>query len=88
MRRTGRPPVELSVAAYDEREQRDGRGDMRQLEQLMMLRAVDNRWIRHLTDLDELREGIGLRAIAQQDPLWPTRRKRTRCTRSLFLHLA
>ena len=34
-----------------------------------MLRAVDNRWVRHLTDLDELREGIGLRAFGQQDPL-------------------
>jgi preprotein translocase subunit SecA len=34
-----------------------------------MLRIVDSRWIRHLTDLDELREGIGLRAFAQQDPL-------------------
>lgn len=34
-----------------------------------MLRIVDNRWIRHLTDLDELREGIGLRAFAQMDPL-------------------
>jgi preprotein translocase subunit SecA len=42
---------------------------MRRLERLVMLRVVDNRWIRHLTDLDELREGIGLRAFAQQDPL-------------------
>jgi len=42
---------------------------MRRLERLVMLRIVDNRWIRHLTDLDELREGIGLRAFAQQDPL-------------------
>jgi preprotein translocase subunit SecA len=42
---------------------------MRQLERLVMLRAVDTRWVRHLTDLDELREGIGLRAFAQQDPL-------------------
>ncbi len=61
--------VELSVAAYDERERVMGVETMRQLERLMMLRAVDNRWVRHLTDLDELREGIGLRAIAQQDPL-------------------
>ncbi len=61
--------VELSVAAYDERERVMGAETMRQLERLMMLRAVDNRWVRHLTDLDELREGIGLRAIAQQDPL-------------------
>jgi preprotein translocase subunit SecA len=35
----------------------------------IMLRAVDNLWIRHLTDLDVLREGIGLRAYGQQDPL-------------------
>ena len=34
-----------------------------------MLRAVDHRWVRHLTDLDRLREGIGLQAIAQVDPL-------------------
>ncbi len=61
--------VELSIAAYDERERVMGAETMRQLERLMMLRAVDNRWVRHLTDLDELREGIGLRAIAQQDPL-------------------
>ncbi|MBC7251925.1 MAG: preprotein translocase subunit SecA [Anaerolineae bacterium] len=35
----------------------------------VMLRTVDNLWIRHLTDLDNLREGIGLRAYGQQDPL-------------------
>jgi preprotein translocase subunit SecA len=35
----------------------------------LMLRAVDRLWIRHLTDLDVLREGIGLRAYGQQNPL-------------------
>jgi preprotein translocase subunit SecA len=35
----------------------------------LMLRTVDRLWIRHLTDLDVLREGIGLRAYGQQDPL-------------------
>ncbi|MCR4408519.1 MAG: preprotein translocase subunit SecA [Anaerolineae bacterium] len=35
----------------------------------VMLHTVDNLWIRHLTDLDNLREGIGLRAYGQQDPL-------------------
>jgi preprotein translocase subunit SecA len=35
----------------------------------LMLRAVDNLWVRHLTDLDVLREGIGLRAYGQQNPL-------------------
>ena len=42
---------------------------MRQEERLVMLRAIDNRWVHHLTALDELREGIGLRAIAQRNPL-------------------
>jgi preprotein translocase subunit SecA len=35
----------------------------------LMLRQIDNHWIRHLTSLDMLREGIGLRAIGQQNPL-------------------
>jgi preprotein translocase subunit SecA len=34
-----------------------------------MLDAIDKLWVRHLTTLDELRGGIGLRAVAQQDPL-------------------
>jgi preprotein translocase subunit SecA len=34
-----------------------------------LLRAVDSHWVRHLTDLDVLREGIGLRAYGQQNPL-------------------
>jgi preprotein translocase subunit SecA len=61
--------VELAEQAYDDKEATLGPEMMRQLERLLMLRAVDNRWIRHLTDLDELREGIGLRAYGQQDPL-------------------
>ncbi len=61
--------LELAEALYDEREKTLGEANMRQLERLLMLQAVDNRWVRHLTDLDELREGIGLRAFAQQDPL-------------------
>ena len=61
--------VELAVKAYDEKEASVGAENMRQLERLVMLRDVDSRWVRHLTDLDELREGIGLRAFAQVDPL-------------------
>ncbi len=61
--------VAMAEADYDEREQSMGEENMRRLERLVMLRIVDNRWIRHLTDLDELREGIGLRAFAQLDPL-------------------
>jgi preprotein translocase subunit SecA len=51
------------------KEQALGPDLLRQLERLVMLRAVDTHWVRHLTALDELREGIGLRAFAQRDPL-------------------
>jgi len=40
-----------------------------QRDRQVMIRAVDSLWIRHLTDLSGLREGIGLRAYGQQDPL-------------------
>ncbi len=54
---------------YDEKEQRLGAEDMRRIERLLMIQSIDRRWVRHLTDLDILREGIGLQAVAQQDPL-------------------
>ena len=44
-------------------------GMINRLERYVMLRTVDRHWQRHLTDLDVLREGIGLMSIAQQDPL-------------------
>jgi preprotein translocase subunit SecA len=54
---------------YEDKERALGSETMRQLERLVMLRAVDTLWVRHLTELDTLREGIGLRAYGQQDPL-------------------
>ncbi|MBI4670190.1 MAG: preprotein translocase subunit SecA [Chloroflexi bacterium] len=54
---------------YAEKEAQQGEGESRLLERLVMLDAIDKLWVRHLTALDELRGGIGLRAIAQQDPL-------------------
>ncbi|MFZ1735965.1 MAG: SEC-C metal-binding domain-containing protein, partial [Candidatus Moraniibacteriota bacterium] len=47
----------------------DDRPVMREVERQLMLEIVDQHWIRHLTELDDLRQGIGLRAIAQQDPV-------------------
>jgi len=61
--------LDLAERLYEEKERQLGSEMMRQLERLVMLRAVDTLWIRHLTALDELREGIGLRAYGQQDPL-------------------
>jgi len=54
---------------YEEKEARLGAEDMRRIERLLMIQSIDRRWVRHLTDLDILREGIGLQAVAQQDPL-------------------
>ncbi|MHB0876655.1 MAG: preprotein translocase subunit SecA [Anaerolineae bacterium] len=59
----------LAEQAYEEKERQYGPDLMRQLERMVILRAVDMRWVRHLTDLDSLREGIGLRAFGQQNPL-------------------
>jgi len=61
--------VSLAEQQYEQKEHDLGAETMRQLERVVMLRAVDNLWVRHLTDLDALREGIGLRAFGQQDPL-------------------
>jgi preprotein translocase subunit SecA len=61
--------VDLSQQLYVLKEQELGSELMRQLERLLMLHAVDSRWVRHLTALAELREGIGLRAFGQRDPL-------------------
>ena len=61
--------LSLAEASYQAHEQSMGPERMRQLERIVMLRAIDNRWVRHLTALDELRAGIGLRAFAQRNPL-------------------
>jgi len=42
---------------------------MRQIERLVLLSVIDNRWREHLYEMDYLQEGIGLRAMAQRDPL-------------------
>jgi preprotein translocase subunit SecA len=59
----------LAEDLYDEKERTMGPEMMRQVERVVMLRTVDRLWVRHLTNLDILREGIGLRAFGQQDPL-------------------
>jgi preprotein translocase subunit SecA len=61
--------LEAMHAAYDAKTNEVGDELMKQAERIIMLRAIDSHWQRHLTDLDVLREGIGLMAIAQRDPL-------------------
>jgi preprotein translocase subunit SecA len=61
--------MELAEAAYDHKEQELGHEQMRLLERIWMLNVIDRLWIQHLTAIDDLREGIGLRAYGQKDPL-------------------
>ncbi len=55
--------------AYDEREEQLGADLMRELERRVLLMVLDRKWREHLYEMDYLREGIGLRAMAQRDPL-------------------
>ncbi len=54
---------------YEQKEQQVGAETMRDLEKFIMLRVVDQKWMDHLDAMDDLREGISLRAYAQKDPL-------------------
>ena len=54
---------------YKQREEAIGSELMRELENLVMLKVVDNHWMEHLDAMDMLREGVGLRAYGQKDPL-------------------
>jgi preprotein translocase subunit SecA len=58
-----------ALALYDERERELGEELMRVLERYLLLQTIDLRWREHLYDMDYLREGIGLRGLAQVDPL-------------------
>jgi len=55
--------------AYDEREAQFGDEVMRELERRVVLSVLDRKWREHLYEMDYLREGIGLRAYSQRDPL-------------------
>jgi preprotein translocase subunit SecA len=55
--------------AYDERERTLTADVMRQVERRVMLSVLDRKWREHLYEMDYLKEGIGLRAMAQRDPL-------------------
>ncbi len=59
----------LARDIYTERENLFGEEGMRELERIIMLKVVDNRWMEHLDEMDLLREGIGLRAYGQRNPL-------------------
>lgn len=65
----------LAVQMYEMKEkeisqgQPEGMERMRELERVVMLRVIDQKWMDHIDDMDRMRQGIGLHAYAQRDPL-------------------
>ena len=61
--------VEKSKQKYEEKEQELGEQEIRELERVVMLKVVDAKWMDHIDAMDDLKEGIGLRAYGQKDPV-------------------
>lgn len=53
---------------YKEKEEEIGEERMREIERMILIRVVDNKWMDHIDAMDQLKSGIGLRALGQQDP--------------------
>ncbi len=61
--------LEMVRTAYAEKENTAGEQLQREIERVVLLRVIDTHWIDHLHNMDVLRDGIGLRAYGQRDPL-------------------
>ncbi len=60
---------EKAIQLYEQKEKDIGEKEMRELERIVVLKIVDNKWMDHIDDMDELKNGIGLRAYGQKDPV-------------------
>jgi preprotein translocase subunit SecA len=56
-------------ASFQKREQTFGEEDLRSLERFVVLKIIDDQWVAHLQDMENMKEGIGLRGYGQLDPL-------------------
>jgi preprotein translocase subunit SecA len=61
--------LEIATQMYEEKEQEFGSDIMRDVERIVLLRVVDQKWMDHIDAMDQLRYGIGLRAYGQRDPV-------------------
>ncbi len=66
---------DLADEKLEARTEEVGAADWSMVERLVLLRTIDSLWVEHLTELDDMRRGIGLRGYAQQDPLNEYRRE-------------
>ena len=77
-----------ATAHYEGREAELGEDTMRQVEREVMLRIIDLKWREHLAEMDHLRDGIGLRAMGQKDPLVEWQREGFDMFTSLMFQIA
>ena len=61
--------LDASRKTYEAKEEEVGSDRMRELERVLLLRVVDTHWIDHIDAMEQLKQGIGLRAIGQEDPV-------------------
>ena len=59
---------EKAIAIYEAKEKEYG-NELRELERVVLLKVVDSKWMEHIDNMDELKNGIGLRAYGQKDPV-------------------
>lgn len=58
-----------AIEKYEEKEEEVGSEQLRELERVILLRVVDSKWMDHIDAMDQLRQGIGLRAMGNEDPV-------------------
>ncbi len=61
--------MEIALELYKKREEEFGEERIREIERVILLQVIDTKWMDHIDAMDQLRQGIGLRAIGQTDPV-------------------
>ena len=61
--------IQRAMQIYEEREKEFGSETMREIERVVLLRTVDSKWMQHIDDMEELKQGIYLRAYGQKNPV-------------------
>ncbi len=61
--------LEKALKLYEEKEEEIGSEQLREVERVILLKAVDTKWMSHIDDMDQLKRGIGLSAYGQRDPV-------------------
>ncbi len=85
-------PVDEAVASvcealarlYAQKEEKMGADQVRRLERMFLLHTIDSKWKEHLYTMDHLKEGMGLRALGQRDPLVEFKREGYHMFRAMF----